>query len=150
MQAGAVGALLGRPGWETGWFRVACCRYGIEMHIDDLQALVRNVADERDWAQFPPPRNLALAMMGEVGEVAELMQWTADSDMAAWLKDETNKTKLKHELADVFSYLLRLSDVCGVQLDQALVEKTAINEERYPVALAKGSSKKYDVLDPNQ
>ena len=120
------------------------------MHIDDLQALVRNFADERDWAQFHTPRNLALAMMGEVGEVAELMQWTADSDMAAWLKDETNKTKLKHELADVFSYLLRLSDVCGVQLDQALVEKTAINEERYPVALAKGSSKKYDVLDPNQ
>lgn len=92
------------------------------------------------------PRNLVLALVSEVGELAELLQWTAEADVDAWMRDEANKTKLKHEIADVFSYLLRLGEVCGVELDEALVEKVAINEERYPVGLAKGSSKKYDEL----
>lgn len=116
------------------------------MHIKDLKALVGKFADEREWAQFHSPRNLILALVGEVGELAELLQWTADADVDAWMQDEANMAKLKHEMADVFSYLLRLSDVCGVELDAALLEKVAVNEERYPVALAKGSSKKYNEL----
>jgi dCTP diphosphatase len=49
-------------------------------------------------------------------------------------------------MADILSYLLRLSDVCGVDLEQALLEKTELNETRYPVELAKGSAQKYTQL----
>lgn len=54
--------------------------------------------------------------------------------------------RVRHELADVFSYLLRISDVYGVDLEQALLEKTELNETRYPVELAKGSAHKYTQL----
>ncbi|MDF2051178.1 nucleotide pyrophosphohydrolase [Arthrobacter sp. Cr_A7] len=116
------------------------------MTVNDLQGLVRRFADERDWGKIHTPRNLILALSGEVGEVAELLQWTTDADVEAWLADPANVQMLSLELADVFSYLLRLSDVCGVDLESALRTKVELNETRYPVALSKGSSKKYDQL----
>lgn len=116
------------------------------MSVQAHQEALRNFATAREWHQFHTPRNLALALVGEVGELAELFQWTNDADMVSWLQDPENAKDLRLELADVFSYLLRLSDVCGVDLDAALTEKLDINENRYPQALAKGSSKKYDQL----
>ena len=116
------------------------------MSVEEHQAALRAFAHARDWEQFHTPRNLALALVGEVGEVAELLQWTSDSTVSSWLEEPDNRETLGLELADVFSYLLRLSDVCGIDLDAALIQKMTINEQRYPAALAIGSSKKYDRL----
>lgn len=116
------------------------------MTLGELQELVRRFAERRDWGQFHTPRNLILALSGEAGELAELLQWTADADVETWLADSKNMESLRHEMADVLSYLLRLSDVCGVDLEQALLEKTELNETRYPVELAKGSAQKYTQL----
>ena len=116
------------------------------MSINSLQQVVRQFAEDRDWGQFHTPRNLVLALCGEAGELAELLQWTADADINSWLADAKNKERLRHEMADILSYLLRLSDVCGVDLEQALLEKTELNETRYPVELAKGSAQKYTQL----
>lgn len=116
------------------------------MTVKALQQSVREFAEARDWQQFHTPRNLILALCGEAGELAELLQWTPDSDVDGWLADPENSERLQHELADIFSYLLRISDVCGIDLEQALKEKIALNHTRYPVSLAKGSARKYTQL----
>jgi NTP pyrophosphatase (non-canonical NTP hydrolase) len=111
--------------------------------LDDLLTLVCAFAEARDWGQFHTPRNLVMALTGEVGELAALFQWTPDDEMETWLKDDANRLALEAEMADVFAYLLRLADVAGVDLAAALRAKTQINESRYPQDRAKGSAEKY-------
>ena len=111
--------------------------------LDDLVALVRGFADNRDWNQFHTPRNLILALAGEVGELAASLQWVSDSEVSEWLKSSENRSQFEAELADVFSYLLRLADQTGVDLDEALRAKMLVNELRYPQDRSRGSSGKY-------
>jgi len=111
--------------------------------LDDLIALVRGFADDRDWNQFHAPRNLVLALAGEVGELAATLQWVSDSEVSEWLKSSENRSQFEAELADVFSYLLRLADQTGVDLGKALRAKVLVNELRYPQERSRGSSGKY-------
>ena len=111
--------------------------------VKDLQHFIRSFAEARDWGQFHTPRNLVLALAGEVGELAALLQWTPDDEIVTWLKDDANRLALEAEMADVFAYLLRLADVAGVDLAAALSAKTQLNETRYPQDRAKGSAEKY-------
>jgi NTP pyrophosphatase (non-canonical NTP hydrolase) len=111
--------------------------------LDDLVALVRGFADNRDWNQFHTPRNLILALAGEVGELAASLQWVSDSEVSEWLKSSENRSQFEAELADVFSYLLRLADQTGVDLGKALRAKMLVNELRYPQNRSRGSSGKY-------
>ncbi|EDO30025.1 predicted protein, partial [Nematostella vectensis] len=100
-------------------------------------------ASEREWDQFHSPRNLLLAMVGEVGEVAELFQWKGEvkDGLEDW--SEKERTHLGQELSDVLIYLVRLAEKCHVDLPSVVVQKIALNEKKYPVELVKGSSKKY-------
>lgn len=111
--------------------------------LDDLIALVRGFADNRDWNQFHTPRNLVLALAGEVGELAATLQWVSDSEVSEWLKSSENRSQFEAELADVFSYLLRLADQTDVDLGKVLRAKVLVNELRYPQDRARGSSGKY-------
>ena len=111
--------------------------------LDDLIALVRGFADDRDWNQFHTPRNLILALAGEVGELAATLQWVSDSEVSEWLKSSDNRSQFEAELADVFSYLLRLADQTKVDLVEALRAKVLVNELRYPQNRSRGSSGKY-------
>ena len=111
--------------------------------VKGLQQLVHAFAEARDWGQFHTPRNLVLALAGEVGELASLLQWTPDDEIETWLKDDANRLALEAEMADVFAYLLRLADVAGVDLAAVLRAKTQVNETRYPQDRAKGSAEKY-------
>jgi len=106
-------------------------------------ALLRGFADNRDWNQFHTPRNLVLALAGEVGELAASLQWVSDSEVSEWLKSSENRSQFEAELADVFSYLLRLADETGVDLGKALRAKMLVNEMRYPQDRSRGSSGKY-------
>eukprot|EP00762_Andalucia_godoyi_P000342 ANDGO_03079.mRNA.1 uncharacterized protein len=119
------------------------------MSITDLRDELRRFAAERDWDQFHTPRSLLLALTGEVGELCELMQWKTDEQirqLALESKDDTYRTKISHELADVFTYLIRLSDKVGVDLYEATKDKIVHNALKYPVTLCKGKSDKYDEL----
>lgn len=116
------------------------------MTLQALQESLRLFAEERDWGQFHSPRNLILALCGEAGELAELVQWTPDDEVETFLREPTNAQNLRYELADVLAYLLRIADVCGVDLEQALKDKMELNQTRYPVSLAKGSTRKYTQL----
>ncbi|TFZ00670.1 nucleotide pyrophosphohydrolase [Ramlibacter henchirensis] len=105
---------------------------------------LRRFAKERDWDQFHSPKNLILALVGEVGELAEIFQWMREDESARAASDPRTSTAVREELADVTLYLVRLADVLGVDLDDAVRRKLKANAEKYPVETARGSSKKYN------
>ena len=116
------------------------------MDISDVRARLRAFTDERDWAQFHTPRNLTLALVGEVGELAELMQWRSDDDVAAFARTAAGREALEDELADVFTYLVEVADSLGIDLDAAVHAKIDKNAVKYPVELSRGSNAKYTEL----
>ena len=122
------------------------CEYSYAMELEDFIKRVDAFALERDWAQFHSVRNLVLAMVGEVGELAEVFQWVSDDQIEAFLAKPENQARLQEELADVLIYALRLASVSGVNVMEALEAKFASNAEKYPVDKSKGSAKKYTDL----
>jgi len=115
--------------------------------IEVLKLRLREFAVARDWEQFHSVRNLILALVGEVGELAAEFQWISDEDIANSLQDSNKRESVASEIADVFIYLLRLSDITGIDLAEELKKKLAINEERYPADKAKGSAAKYTAYE---
>jgi dCTP diphosphatase len=107
-------------------------------------AAVRAFADEREQGQFHTPRKLILAMVGEVGELAEVLQWLPDEDVQAALTTDRLRGRFEEEIADVVIYLLRLADVTGVDLEAAVAAKLAVNEARYPIEISRGRDDRYD------
>ncbi len=115
--------------------------------IEDLTAALRQFADERDWAQFHTPKNLVMALVGEVGELVEHFQWLTPEESAAVINDETSARQIADELADVFIYLVRLSDILGVYLLEAARAKLEANARRYPAERVRGSADKAPPLE---
>eukprot|EP01018_Ginkgo_biloba_P029823 Gb_19690 [translate_table: standard] len=113
--------------------------------LKDLQKKMAEFARERDWDQFHSPRNLLLALVGEVGELSEIFQWKGEvpKGLPDWNAGE--KEHLGEELSDVLLYLVRLADICGVDLGDAAVRKLKKNGLKYPVE----RSKKYNVFNNN-
>jgi NTP pyrophosphatase (non-canonical NTP hydrolase) len=108
-----------------------------------LVEAIRAFADARDWAQFHSPKNLAMALTGEVGELVEIFQWLTEDESRRACDDPGRAEQLRHELADVLIYLVRLSDVLGVDLDAAVREKLAVNARKYPVETSRGNNRKH-------
>jgi NTP pyrophosphatase (non-canonical NTP hydrolase) len=113
-----------------------------------LQEQFRGFVAERDWEQFHNPKNLVMALTGEVGELAEIFQWLTPAESAAVLDDPASAGQVRDELADVFAYLIRLADVLGVDLEQAFVDKMVKNGRKYPVETSRSSAAKYTELPP--
>ncbi|CAE8666612.1 unnamed protein product [Polarella glacialis] len=111
--------------------------------LEDLRLELAEFAKARDWDQFHSPRNLAFAMVGEVGELCECFQWKGEvpEGLPGWKDKE--RTHLAQEIADVFLYLIRLSHKCHVDLPTAALDKLALNAAKYPASLVRGSSRKY-------
>ncbi len=100
----------------------------------------------RDWGRFHTPKNLSMALAGEAAELMEIFQWLTQSESRQVMKDPAKAKAVSHEIADILHYLLRVADVLGVDLEEAFWDKLKHNEAKYPVGLAKGSSKKYTDL----
>ena len=109
-------------------------------NIGEVAQALREFAAERDWDQFHTPRNLATAMSVEAAEVLEHFQWLTEDQGRAL--DAAKKEEVALELADVFLYLVRLSDRLGVDLLAAAERKMAINAENYPAELTRGGVRK--------
>ena len=110
-------------------------------NLNELKLRLREFAQVRDWDQFHSPKNLTMALSAEVAEIVEHFQW---------LTEEQSKTlpqvklgEVETELADTLIYLIRLADKLDIDLLKAAKSKIEINEQKYPVEKAKGSSKKY-------
>jgi NTP pyrophosphatase (non-canonical NTP hydrolase) len=112
--------------------------------LEQLRGKLREFADEREWDQFHTPKNLCCALAVEAAELLEIFQWQPDLK-AGELPDEV-VAAAEQEIGDVLLYLIRLSDKLGVDPVRAANAKLAINAEKYPVALARGTSKKYTDL----
>ncbi|XP_060192842.1 uncharacterized protein LOC132622278 [Lycium barbarum] len=110
--------------------------------LEELKKKMADFAKERDRDQFHSPRNLLLALVGEVGELFEIFQWKGEVPRGLPDWEEKEKQHLGEELSDVLLYLVRLSDICGIDLGKAALRKLEINAINYPVSLCKGSSKK--------
>ena len=100
---------------------------------------------ERDWEQFHSPKNLSMALLVEVAEIAEHFQWLTEQQSRDL--DAARKEEVAHELADSLIYLVRLADQLGVDLLEAAERKLALNETRYPADKVRGSPKKYSEYD---
>ncbi len=87
-----------------------------------------------------------MALAGEVGELIELFQWLTEKQSRELRVDKGLKTKVEHEIADIFFYLCRLSDLLEIDLERAFWTKLEISSRKYPVKLAKGSARKYTDL----
>lgn len=116
------------------------------VNVAALAAALEQFASERNWAQFHSPKNLVMALTGEVGELSEVFQWMTEAESKAAAKNPATAQAVKDELADVLMYLVRLSSVLGVDLNDVVQEKLKINAEKYPVEKSKNTSKKYDQL----
>lgn len=103
------------------------------MGFDELTERLRGFAAARDWEQFHTPKNLAMALSGEVGELVALFQWLTPEQSARAMADPQLSPKIKDELADVLLYLLQLADVLNVDLPEAANAKMDRNEHRFPV-----------------
>jgi len=104
--------------------------------LADLTLQMRMFTDARDWGRFHDVKSLTLALTGEVGEVAELVQWLPNGvEVECDLRD-----RLGAELADVLLYLVRLADVLGVDLADAARRKIADSERRFPPAAVTGQA----------
>ncbi|WP_020416401.1 nucleotide pyrophosphohydrolase [Amycolatopsis sp. ATCC 39116] len=103
------------------------------MTLDDLQRRLAEFAAARDWERFHTPKNLVMALSGEVGELTALFQWLTPAESASVLDDPATRAAVLDELADVTIYLARLADVLGVDLLEAAEAKVNRNESRFPV-----------------
>ena len=100
--------------------------------LERLTARLRAFAEARRWERFHTPKNLAMALAAEVGEVVEHFQWLTPEESSRLAEDTEALDEVTDELADVGIYLLRLADVMGVDLAAAIDRKIDRNEERFP------------------
>jgi len=105
--------------------------------VQELAEAVDNFVKNRDWEKYHKPKEVAMALSIEASELLEIFLWKlADRDLS---DDELKRVKL--ETADIAIYALSLANACGFDLGKAVLEKIALNEEKYPV---EGSKNQFD------
>jgi NTP pyrophosphatase (non-canonical NTP hydrolase) len=112
--------------------------------LDRLRTRLCEFAAAREWERFHSPKNLAVAISVEAGELLEQFQWLADDTDSAGLQER--RVAVEHEMADVLLYLIRLADVLRVDLVGAADRKIVLNESKYPIEKSRGTAKKYSEL----
>jgi NTP pyrophosphatase (non-canonical NTP hydrolase) len=113
--------------------------------IDDLSRRLAEFARRRDWEQFHSPKNLSMALAGEVGELLEHFQWLSEEQSARLPADK--KTAVALEMADILIYLLRLAERLDIDLLDNAYRKMRINEERYPADKVRGDARRAEEYD---
>ena len=110
--------------------------------LEELNQRLLQFARARDWEQFHSPKNLSMALAGESGELLEHFQWLTEDQSYKLPADK--KQEVAYEMADIFIYLMRLSERMEIDLLQAVNAKIAINEERYPADKVRGDARRAD------
>jgi len=110
--------------------------------LELLKHKIDRFSSDRDWGKFHTPKNLVMALSVEASELLEIFQWLEGAEGVSGLSEQKFQ-HVKHEVADIFIYLLRFCSVTGIDLLAAADEKLKLNELKYPVDLVKGKSAKY-------
>lgn len=106
--------------------------------MNEVMARLRQFRDDRDWKQFHNPKDLSMALSIEAAELLELFLWRSP--------EQADTNKVKEELADVIAYALLLADHYDLDIEKIVIDKIALNEQKYPVSKAKGKATKYTEL----
>jgi NTP pyrophosphatase (non-canonical NTP hydrolase) len=110
--------------------------------LKHLQQKIIEFRDARNWKQFHTPKDLAISLSLEAGELLENFQWKTSEEAV-----QENFENMKDELADVVIYALLLSHELGIDLEEAIMDKMKKNEQKYPIEKSFGSKKKYSELE---
>ena len=111
------------------------------MNLNKIEQRIQKFSDDRNWESFHNPKNLVMALNGEVGELNEIFQWL-DFEESMNLPDDVLE-HTKEEVADIAIYLLRICMKLDINLEDAILNKMTKNEAKYPVESSMGGSKKY-------
>lgn len=103
--------------------------------LKELTEALLRFRDARDWEQFHNPKDLAIALSLEAGELLEAFLWKGAED--------ARPAKIREELADVIGFALLLAHRYGLDVREIVLEKIEMNERKYPVDKAKGNARKY-------
>jgi dCTP diphosphatase len=109
--------------------------------LRSLERIIRRFSEEREWEAFHVPKNLVMALAVEAAELMEPFQWLTPEEAGALKEDPEAMERLGGEMADVAIYLIRLADVMGVDLGQAITAKVRRNDERFPVDRIRGRAR---------
>ena len=109
--------------------------------LHDLTLRLREFAAARDWDQFHSPKNLSMALIAEAAELIEHFQWLTEEQSTQLPPDKLGE--VRHELADILLYLVRVADKLDIDLIAAARSKIELNEQKYPAPRVRGSARKY-------
>ena len=115
------------------------------MNIQEIQKRLRKFAVDRDWEKFHSPKNLTMALSVEVAELVEIFQWSNSGGLDE-IENPDIRKNIEEELADIFIYLLKISDKLHLDIEKTIYQKIEKNENKYPIDKSFGSSKKYTDL----
>lgn len=115
--------------------------------MEQIKEKLREFAQDRNWDQFHDPKNLTMALSGEVGELTEIFQWLTNEQSKLENLKSKDLNRCKEELADIFLYLIRLSDKLQIDLVEEALKKIKRNAEKYPIELSKNNAIKYNLRD---
>ena len=109
--------------------------------LDRVMTRLREFTAERDWARFHDPKNLAMLLASEAGELVALLRWVPSGEADAFVREGANRPAVEAEAADVAIALLLFCDRAGIDLARAVEAKIAANAAKYPVALSRGHAR---------
>lgn len=115
--------------------------------IERIQERLQRFADERAWGEYHTPKNLAMALAGEAGELLAEFQWLTPDESFDVMGDDVSGAAVRGELADVAIYMLRLADVLGVDLAAVVDAKMDVNEQRFPQSVGSHALRDDQILD---
>jgi dCTP diphosphatase len=107
------------------------------MDLKKINQKIESFVKARDWEQFHSPKNLSMALSVEASELVEIFQWLKESDLK-----KVDKEKVADEIADIFFYLIRISQKMNIDIEKSFHKKMIKNIKKYPVKLSKGKSDK--------
>lgn len=106
--------------------------------VGTLRAAVHQFVSERDWYRYHSPKNLAMSIAIEAAEIMEHFQWLSTEEAAARMENPAQRAEAADELADVLIYCLSFANSSGIDLSQAILNKLARNQSRFPVERVRG------------
>ena len=115
--------------------------------VSELTQQAVAFAAAREWSAFHDPKNLVMAISSEVGELCSLLRWVGTESADAAVAEPQLRVQIAHEIGDVAILLLLLCNRLGVELDELIVQKLAINEVRYPVSESRGRAERPEVSE---
>lgn len=107
---------------------------------------IQKFRDERDWMQFHNPKDMAVAITIEASEILEHFLWKNNDEISKYLSNKKNEEEVADEIADTLSFIFELADNLGIDIEEAMENKSRKNSKKYPIKKARGNATKYTKL----